>query len=71
MYAGSYRQYREGFDATAVRIQCRIGKQNGQVISADIDFIDEHNGELIARLQDYQCTMIETLTQSFANNTLN
>ncbi|PLX91663.1 MAG: hypothetical protein C0620_10695 [Desulfuromonas sp.] len=71
MYAGSYRQYREGFDAAAVRIQCRIGKQSGQVISADIDFIDEHNGELIARLQDYQCTMIETLTQSFANNTLN
>nr|WP_320116264.1 SDR family NAD(P)-dependent oxidoreductase [uncultured Desulfuromonas sp.] len=70
MYAGHYRQYRESFGTTPINIQCRVIKQSGQVIEADIDFIDADSQELIARLEGYQCTMTPTLEHSFANNTL-
>ena len=71
MFAGQYRQYRESFGNTAVVIQCKITKESGQVIEADVDFIDGETGELIARLENYQCTMTPTLQQSFTNNQLN
>ncbi|WP_321531777.1 SDR family NAD(P)-dependent oxidoreductase [uncultured Desulfuromonas sp.] len=70
MFAGHYRQYRESFGTTPIHIQCRVVKQSGQVIEADIDFIDANTREVVARLEGYQCTMTPTLEQSFANNTL-
>jgi len=70
MFAGRYRQYRESFGTTPIYIQCRVVKQSGQVVEADIDFIDANTREIVARLEGYQCTMTPTLEQAFANNTL-
>ena len=38
--------------------------------TAEIDFVDPTNGQLVARLEDYECVIDASLNESFARNTL-
>ncbi len=66
---GSYRQYCTTFPPLT-RIQCRVTKVGNNSVCANIDFIDEHSRQLLARIADYECTMTADLRQAFANNEL-
>ncbi|MBN2644791.1 MAG: SDR family NAD(P)-dependent oxidoreductase, partial [Desulfuromonadaceae bacterium] len=69
-FAGRYRQYAESFPATGSRIRCVVRKSTEQSATADIDFVDPQSGRLIARLEDYQCTLAGNLKQAFVANRL-
>ena len=66
---GSYRQYCTTFPPLT-RIQCRVTKVGNNSVCANIDFIDEHSRQLLARIADYECTMTADLRQAFGNNKL-
>ena len=67
-FVGHYRQYCEQFPAGSTRIQCRVTKASQHSASANIDFIDAHSHQLLARLDGYECTMTDNLRQAFINN---
>ncbi len=66
---GSYRQFRRGFPAGGVRVECRITHAGDHSASADIDFLDR-DGELVARMKDYECVVDAGLETAFERNRL-
>ena len=69
-FAGRYRQYRRAFPAAPVRVVIRITRDNGSFARADMDFIDQADGSIIAQLQDYECVIDPQLNQAFRRNQL-
>ncbi|OQY24119.1 MAG: hypothetical protein B6I37_04070, partial [Desulfobacteraceae bacterium 4572_35.2] len=69
-FIAEYRQYCEQFPVGSTRIQCRVTKVNNHGATANIDFIDEQSRQLIARINNYECTMTEGLQQAFYDNKL-
>ena len=68
-FAGRYRQYRRAFPAGPVRVAIRVTKDNGQFARADVDYLDA-DGQVIARVQDYECVIDRQLDQAFRKNQL-
>jgi len=69
-FAGRYRQYRRAFPAGPVRVVVRVTRDNGSLARADIEYIDQADGILIAHLQDYECVIDPQLNQAFRRNQL-
>ena len=63
----NYRQYRKSFGPGAVRIQIQVTRATGALTQADIDFVDAE-GNLIARINDYECVVDPTLNEAFRKN---
>ena len=64
---GGYRQFRRSFPAAGVRIQAEIRHSSDTRVVADIEFLDGH-GELVARLDSYECVVDASLNQAFRRN---
>ncbi len=70
VFAGRYRQYRESFPAAGCEIRIRVSRQQESKASADIDFVDPIGGQLVARIEDYECVIDASLNRSFQRNKL-
>jgi acyl transferase domain-containing protein/NAD(P)-dependent dehydrogenase (short-subunit alcohol dehydrogenase family) len=66
---GRYRQYRRSFPAAGVRVVARVSKKSEHRALADIDFQDG-DGNVIARMTDYECVIDASLNQAFRGNQL-
>jgi acyl transferase domain-containing protein/NAD(P)-dependent dehydrogenase (short-subunit alcohol dehydrogenase family) len=69
-FAGRYRQFETPFPKGEVRIQIRVTHVSHHKAVADIDFIDAAHDRLIAIMKDYECTLDESLAESFRQNQL-
>ncbi len=70
VFAGRYRQYRERFPADGVEVRARIISNNQHRATADIDFVDPNDGQLVARLENYECVIDASLNATFQRNKL-
>ena len=66
---GRYRQFRPGFGDKSVRVLAEIRQATDARAVADIEVLDNH-GELVARLDAYECVVDSSLTQAFRRNQL-
>ncbi len=66
---GQYRQFRPGFGEKAVRIVAGIRQAGDARAVADIEILDAR-GELIARIDSYECVVDLSLNQAFRRNQL-
>ncbi|MTI85598.1 MAG: SDR family NAD(P)-dependent oxidoreductase [Firmicutes bacterium] len=67
-YIGTYRQYR-AFPKNRVKVTAVVTKDSNLKAVADIEFTD-FNGDLVARIEDYECTIDSTLREAFTRNKL-
>ncbi|MBD1399133.1 SDR family oxidoreductase [Pelobacter sp. M08fum] len=70
VFAGRYRQYRERFPADGVEVRARIISNSPHRATADIDFVDPNDGQLVARLENYECVIDASLNATFQRNKL-
>jgi len=70
VFAGRYRQYSEKFPECGAEIRIRVSKQNPHKATAEIDFVHPLSGELLARMEDYECVIDASLNETFQRNTL-
>jgi acyl carrier protein/NAD(P)-dependent dehydrogenase (short-subunit alcohol dehydrogenase family) len=68
-YLGRYRQFRRAFPAGPVRIAARVTQAREHRALADIEFLDL-DGQLVARIEDYECVIDASLNQAFRRNRL-
>ncbi|MDJ0836706.1 MAG: SDR family NAD(P)-dependent oxidoreductase [Acidobacteriota bacterium] len=68
MSAGCYRQFR-AFPPEGCRVTAQITGETGNTVRADMEFQDR-NGNLLARLTDYECIMDANLAEGFKQNRL-
>jgi len=66
---GRYRQYRQRFPEQDARIVIAIKQHSEHQALADIEFLD-HEGELVARIEDYECVVDASLSKAFDRNQL-
>ena len=66
---GGYRQFRRAFPAEGVRVVAEIRQASDTRAVADIEFLDAQ-GELVARLDAYECVVDSSLNQAFRRNQL-
>jgi hypothetical protein len=66
---GRYRQFRPDFGAGGVRVVAEILQAADARAVAEIEFVDDR-GELIARLESYECVVDASLGQAFRRNRL-
>ncbi len=64
-----YRQFRPGFGEGSVRIVAEIRQASDARAVADIEFVDVR-GDLVARLDAYECVVDQTLNQAFLRGRL-
>jgi hypothetical protein len=64
---GGYRQFRRTFPTAGVRIHAEIQNSSHTRAVANIEFLDEH-GELVARIDKYECVVDVSLNQAFRRN---
>jgi hypothetical protein len=48
----------------------RVTSERSHGATADIEFLDRTSGKLIARLEDYECTIDPSLQKAFLRNQL-
>ena len=65
----SFRQYRS-WPGEGVNINARIRRSTDRNAIADIDFVDRQSGELVARIEAYECVLDPTLESAFRLNRL-
>ncbi|MCW9049582.1 MAG: SDR family NAD(P)-dependent oxidoreductase, partial [Deltaproteobacteria bacterium] len=70
VFAERYRQYQEKFPATGVEIRVRLINQDTRSAKADIDFVDPLDGQLVARIENYECIIDASLNATFQRNKL-
>jgi hypothetical protein len=68
-FLGRYRQYRRAFPAGPVRIEARVTQAREHRALADIEFLDA-DGQLLARIENYECVIDASLNQAFRRNRL-
>ena len=66
---GRYRQFRPGFGDGGVRVLAEVRQASDARAVADIEILDAR-GELVARLDSYECVVDLTLNQAFRRNQL-
>ena len=69
-FVGSYRQFRRAFPAGGVRVVARVTEEGAHQARADVDFLDEA-GELVARIEDYECVIDASLQSAFRRSQTN
>jgi NAD(P)-dependent dehydrogenase (short-subunit alcohol dehydrogenase family) len=69
-FAGRYRQFCESFPREGVQVVIRVTSEREHGATADMEFLDRHNGKLIARLEDYECVIDPSLERAFQRNQL-
>jgi len=67
--AHRFRQYRRAYPRDGVRIVIHVTKDRSHQATADVEILDAH-GLLIARLEDYECTIDSALQEAFRKNLL-
>ena len=67
--AARYRQFRRAFPAAGTRIVLRLSRVTDHAAAADIDFLDSA-GDLVARMEGYECVIDPSLCDAFARNQL-
>lgn len=65
---GRYRQFERSFPTDGVRIVARVTESGAHRAVADIEFLNTTTGALIARIDDYQCVIDQSLNQAFRRN---
>ncbi len=68
-FLGRYRQFRRAFPDGPVRIVAKVTQAREHRALADIEFLDADD-QLIARIEDYECTIDASLNQAFRRNRL-
>ncbi|MFQ5660065.1 MAG: SDR family NAD(P)-dependent oxidoreductase [Gammaproteobacteria bacterium] len=66
---GSYRQYQRGFPEGGAQVIARIEKTTPHSSIATIEFIDK-DGNLLARMENYECVADASLNEAFNRNKL-
>jgi hypothetical protein len=66
---GGYRQFRRCLPADGVRVLVEIRHANNARAVSDIEFLDAR-GDLVARLDSYECVIDSSLNQAFRRNQL-
>jgi len=66
---GAYRQFRPAFPAGGVRVLAEIRHASDTRAVDDVEFLDA-GGELVARLDSYECVIDSSLNQAFRRNQL-
>jgi hypothetical protein len=66
---GRYRQFRPHFGPRGVRVLVEIRQASDARAVADIEFLDER-GDVVARIESYECVVDASLTQAFRRNQL-
>ena len=69
-FAGRYRQFQESFPAEGAQILIKVTTERPHGACADIEFLEKGSGKLIARLENYECIIDESLQQAFLRNQL-
>lgn len=69
-FAGRYRQFQESFPREGVQVVIRVTSESAHGATADMEFLDRHNGKLVARLEGYECVIDPSLKQAFQRNKL-
>ena len=67
-FVGRYRQFRSVFPKDGVKALIRVTKANEHQAMADIEFMENPTGDLIARMQDYECVIDASLNCAFECN---
>jgi acyl transferase domain-containing protein/NAD(P)-dependent dehydrogenase (short-subunit alcohol dehydrogenase family)/acyl carrier protein len=62
-----YRQYQRGFPAGQVHVLIHVTRTSDLQALADLDYVDR-DGQLIARLEGYECVLDPTLVRAFHRN---
>ncbi|MEJ2202193.1 MAG: polyketide synthase dehydratase domain-containing protein, partial [Desulfuromonadaceae bacterium] len=70
VFAGRYRPYVPQFPAAGSEIRIHVTQQNQSKAAADINFVDPASGQLLARIEDYECVIDASLNKSFQHNKL-
>jgi hypothetical protein len=65
---GRFRQYRR-FASSPTTVNCRVVRAQGQIIAADIEFVDP-SGSTIATMEGFECVLDPSLNQAFRRNRL-
>jgi acyl transferase domain-containing protein len=64
-----YRQYQRSFPPAGVRVVVRVTRDSDLHALADIDYLDER-GQLLARLEGYECVIDSALRRAFGRQPL-
>ncbi len=64
-----YRQYAPTFPADGSRVVAQVTESNQHRALSNVEFLDAQ-GTLIARMEDYECTIDASLNQAFRRNKL-
>ena len=70
-FIGSYRQYVSRFPKEGARILIQVMEHSKRKATANIEFVDTQKGDLIARIDGYESTLVASLKAAFEKNTLN
>jgi NAD(P)-dependent dehydrogenase (short-subunit alcohol dehydrogenase family)/acyl carrier protein len=68
-HVARYRQYQRSFPSVGVRVVVRVTRDSDLHALADIDYLDE-GGQLVARLEGYECVIDPALRRAFARQPL-
>jgi NAD(P)-dependent dehydrogenase (short-subunit alcohol dehydrogenase family)/acyl carrier protein len=66
---GAYRQFRRRFPAEGVRVVIEVRQAGDHRAVADVEFVDDR-GDLVARIDGYECVADASLNQAFQRNRL-
>ncbi|BDV42216.1 hypothetical protein GURASL_11390 [Geotalea uraniireducens] len=69
-FGARYRQFQETFPRDGVQVVIRVTGESAHSATADMEFLDRHNGKLVARLEGYECVIDPSLQQAFRRNRL-
>ncbi len=67
---GKYRQFKRQFPPDGVRAAVRVKERSESRAVADIEFLDKTSDELVARIEDYECTLDASLNEAFRRHVL-
>ncbi|MCP4576697.1 MAG: SDR family NAD(P)-dependent oxidoreductase [Deltaproteobacteria bacterium] len=67
---GKYRQFKQQFPSHGVRAAVRVTQRSEARAVADIEFLDRNSGDLVARIEDYECTLDKSLKEAFKRHEL-
>ena len=68
-FVGQYRQFKPKFSPSGGRVVAKVMKHDPHRALATLEFLDP-NGDLIARMENYECTIDPSLNQAFRQNSL-
>ena len=67
---GKYRQFKDRFPSKGVWAAARVKERSAHRAVADIEFTDKISGDLVARMEDYECILDASLGEAFKRREL-